>query len=378
MGEQFIAPLYKLDDERIEIDLPPIVYETWSADTGSAEGPTSENEQWARIIRRVMDIQFEGGKSAFARILLWRVDSAVGPWRRAKLFAELGILRWLEANASSLPVPRILAFDDVNCLLCSTVMPGMNVFHSYPHLSTAAKEHSVISWAHISVSMFHISTPQRFGTVENSLHLYTTPQHTFDTGNTADILSFFRSAISARRTRSLMINNTEEHEMLCSRLDRLLEGVKPLVAQAQDTPSMSRFVLTHRDLHSANILLDQTSGKVVGIVDWEFHACMPACMSVDYPSWIYGSVDESTLYRNPESKFETFCFEPRAERDRLCDLYEQTVKELDGDYHHCLLAGTRLRDALKWIEIEYLQDDDGVRMARWTEDHLFPAGAVKL
>ncbi|KAF8198298.1 hypothetical protein K438DRAFT_704264 [Mycena galopus ATCC 62051] len=334
-----------------------------------------------------MDIQFESGKSAFVRVLVWRrannveaeLASVLKSWNRSKLYAELGILRWFEANASSLPVPRVLAFDDVNCLLVTTVMPGVDVFHSYPRLNTAAKEHSVISWAHAAVSMFRLPTPQRFGTIENPLYLSVSPQHTFATDDTADLLSFFQSAISARRTRSaLMTNNAEAHKMLCRRLDRLLQGVKPLVAHAQNTPSMSRFALTHSDLNPSNIMLDETSGAVVGIVDWEYSACMPACMSAEYPSWISSTSVSSPRYQDSNPKFLTFFHEPRAERTRLCRLYEKTVKELDEEYYDCLLYGTRLRDALDWIEDNHIKDADGGRMARWAEDHLFSAAAVNL
>ncbi|KAF8198297.1 hypothetical protein K438DRAFT_1759675 [Mycena galopus ATCC 62051] len=392
MDEPFIAPLYKPDDSRIETDLPPLAYGRWSSARGPA--PDADGAQWLSILGRVgellnerpgLDIQFEGGKSAFVRVLVWRrADDAeaelasVKFWNRSKLYAERDILRWLEANASSLPVPRILAFDDVNCLLVTTVLPGMDAFHSYPRLSTAAKEHSVISWAHAAVSMFRISTPQRFGTIENSLYLSLSPQHTFATDDTASLLLFFQRAISARRTRSLMMNNADAHALLCRRLDRLLQGVTPLVAHAQRTPALSRFALTHRNPDPLNILLDETSGAVTGIVDWEYTACMPACMSADYPSWIRVDTMESPRYQDPTSKFLHFFHEPRAERDRLCEVYEKTVKKLDEEYFECLLYGTRLRDALEWIEDGLAEDNDGSCMARWTEDHLFSTAAAKL
>jgi hypothetical protein len=70
-------------------------------------------------------------------------------------------------------------------------------------------------------------------------------------------------------------------------------------------------------------MLDVNSGEVVGIVDWEFNGSMPACMSADYPGWIRPPIIESPLYRNPENTIVSFFHEPRAERDRLCDLYEE-------------------------------------------------------
>ncbi|KAJ7283161.1 hypothetical protein C8J57DRAFT_1291522 [Mycena rebaudengoi] len=379
MDEPIIAPLYKPDDERVETDLQPLVYDTWSS-------TESGDTQWLSIIRcaskllneqpvtaaktrkpfdwtnTVMDIELDDGGSAFLRVLVWRSENPEDPvemWKRSRLFAEFSILRWLETNASSLPVPRVLAFDGINGMLITTIMPSLDAIHTYPRLNTAAKEHSVASWARVSVLMFRLSIPQRFGMVENPLvqghpHLYVSPEHTFDTDNTPDLLSFFESVISTRRTRSLMINDLEEHNILCRRLDRLLEGLMPLVKLAQDTPYMSH----------------ETSGEVVGIVDWEFYGCMPACMSAEYPSWIRPPIFDSPFYQNPKRKSRVFYHEPRAERNRLSNLYEKIVKELDEEYYNCLFQGTRLRDALAWIESNY-QDNDGFCMERWTEEHLF-------
>ncbi|KAJ6542584.1 hypothetical protein B0H19DRAFT_1380736 [Mycena capillaripes] len=281
---------------------------------------------------RLRPIELEGGKSAFVRVLKWHSNALEDPleaWKFARLFNKYSVLRWIEGNASNLPAPRILAFDEVNSLLVTTVIPGLDVFYSYPRLSTAAKEHSVVTWARVSVLTFRLLIPQHFGSimasphVQGHPHIYTSAEHTFDTDSTTDLLSFFKSAIAARHARSLAMNTREAQEMLCRRLDRLLDGLKPLIARAQATASMMRFVLTHRDLRPDNMMLDETSGEVTGIVDWEFNECMPACMSVGYPSWIHSSSCGSPLYRDPANKLETFYFEPQEERNRLCDLYEK-------------------------------------------------------
>ncbi|KAJ7283170.1 hypothetical protein C8J57DRAFT_1498246 [Mycena rebaudengoi] len=364
MDEPIIAPLYKPDDERVETDLQPLVYDTWSSAEKVAPGDL--DAQWLSIIGRASKLlnerpvaaktrkpfdwtntaKLDGGGSVFVRVLAWRSEDPEDPveaWKCSRLFAEFSILRWLEANGSGLPVPRVLAFDDINGMLITTIMPSLDAIHTYPRLSTAAKEHSVASWARVSVLIFRLPIPQRFRMVENPLllghpHLYVSPEHTFDTENTPDLLSSFESDISTRRTRSLMINNLEEYNTLCRRLDRLLE--------------------------------DETSGEVVGIVDWEFYGCMPACMSAEYPSWIRPPIFDSPCYQNPKRKSRVFYHEPRAERNRLSNLYEQIVKELDEEYYNCLFQATRLRDALAWIESNY-QDNDGFCMKRWTEEHLF-------
>ncbi|KAJ7492124.1 hypothetical protein FB451DRAFT_517580 [Mycena latifolia] len=225
--------------------------------------------------------------------------------------------------------------------------------------------------------MFHLPVPQRFGTIEDpvvhaALYLSISPEHTFDIDKTTNLLSFFTSAIAARRARSLAVNNAEEHEMLCRRLDRLLEGLKPLIILALETWSMLRFALTHSDPRPDNIMLDRTTGEVVGIVDWEYYGCIPACMSAGYPSWIRSPITESPIYRNPKSIMASFFLEPLPERNRLCDLYEKTVKELNGgeEYYNCLVQGTRLRDALAWIEARN-SDRDGFAMECWAKEHVF-------
>ncbi|KAJ6544220.1 hypothetical protein B0H19DRAFT_1380524 [Mycena capillaripes] len=233
----------------------------------------------------VMDIKLDDGRSAFVRVIAHRHDeeSATRMWKHARLFAELSILRWLGANASDLPVPRILVFDDINHLFITTRMPGLDAAHAYPRLSASPRDRSVTSWAFIAILMFRLPTPQ------------------------------------------------------CT----------PLT------------------------LVKQPIWQVVGIVDWEFYGCMPACLSATYPSWIRPPITEPGVYRNPKSTLVSFFLEPYAERKRLFDLCEKAVKELDTDYYTCLIQGTRLRDALAWIEAT--QDNDGSAMERWTEDHLFPS-----
>ncbi|KAJ7035917.1 hypothetical protein C8F04DRAFT_1258550 [Mycena alexandri] len=304
-----------------------------------------------------MSIQLDDMRAAFVRVLVRRdEDPSTEMWRRARLFAELSILRWLQLNAPELPVPRVLAFDGLNDMLITTLMPGLDAAHAYTGLDALVKERSITSWARVSVLMFRLPAPQRrFGTIEDTLvhanfYLSTSPEHIFEINENASLLSFFESAISSRRARSAKINNAREQEILSQRLDRLLEGLRPLVPPVEETTYMSRLNLTHCDLRRPNkILLDETSGEVL----------------------------DSPFYRRfavSKSKMVSFYLEPRAERNRLCDLYEQTVKHLDEEYYICLIQGTRLRDALAWIE-NSARDSDGYGMERWTEEHLFQTDA---
>ncbi|KAJ7202801.1 phosphotransferase enzyme family-domain-containing protein, partial [Mycena pura] len=382
-------------DEPIELDLEPLVYNEWSSAHRDAPGsaqliPLIERAS-SLLSRRalsgrarkpfsptdaVIDIELDDGRSVFVRVLVYNdEDPAKEEWKRARIYAELSILRWLEANATGVPVPSVLAFDETNGMLITTLLPGLDALHAYPHLNTSAKEHSVISWARLSVLMFRLPAPQRrFGLIESPLlstsYHSISPEHVFQIDESASLLSFFTKAISTRRARSSTINDAETQEMLGQRLDHLLDGLKPLIALTEQTPYLTRSALTHGDPRASNVILDPTSGDVVGIVDWEFNAAMPACMSTVYPGWIRYSIIQSSIYRNPSSRFETVHVESREKRNLLCDLYEKTVKELDEEYYQCLIQGTRLRDALAWIENSY-SDHDGFAMNLWVESHLF-------
>jgi hypothetical protein len=194
----------------------------------------------------------------------------------------------------------------------------------------------VTSWASICVAFFRLPAPQRYGLIEDPLvqadfYLSLSPGHSFDTSRTTDLPSFFTNVIDSRRERALAYLDGQEHKMLYKRLDRLLEGLKPLIALAQDTPYMSRFALTHGDPRPSNVMLDESSGEVIGIVDWEYYGCLPACMCATYPSWIRSPIAESPVYRNPKTTLISFGLESRGEKNRLADLYEKVATSI----YHC-------------------------------------------
>ncbi|GAV98678.1 phosphotransferase enzyme family protein [Lentinula edodes] len=148
----------------------------------------------------------------------------------------------------------------------------------------------------------------------------------------------------------------------------------PLIAEVIKDPILSRFVLTHQDTRSNNLILEPASGEISGAVDWEYCGCLPAAMAAQYPEWIRPPIDESLQYRNPKDTFLHYTFELKVERERLCDLYEECVKGLDQEFWNCLVLGTRLRDAYTWIALSN-GDLDGEAMDRWVTDHLFGSTA---
>ncbi|KAJ3900906.1 hypothetical protein F5879DRAFT_992446 [Lentinula edodes] len=401
-----IVPLV-LDEVTVHTDLEPQVYEEWSTTTTKDIPCTSlienaccllDGSKSQPIIARarkpfdinnaVLELHLISDCVVFVRQLSHQSSTSndlISRWFKGRCVSEISVLRWLELVAPDLPVPRVLAVSETKELSVTTVVPGLDAMHAYPRLDALAKERSVTSYAQFAVRMFRIPVPQRFGTPHDldgqSLllgpHIGFSPEHCFDVSESTDLQSFFDGLIDSRLLRSSIYHHKSDpssHSLLSFRLTRLREGIQPLIVAVIKDPILSRFVLTHQDTRSNNLILEPVSGEISGAVDWEYSGCLPAAMAAQYPEWIRPPIDESLQYRNPKDTFLHYTFELKAERERLCDLYEECVKGLDQEFWNCLVLGTRLRDAYTWIALSN-GDLDGEAMDRWVTDHLFGSTA---
>jgi hypothetical protein len=65
-----------------------------------------------------------------------------------------------------------------------------------------------------------------------------------------------------------------------------------------------RIVPAHQDFSSQNVVIDNTTGQITGVFDWEYHALLPAALAADYPSWIECSAESNqTMERENFSSF---------------------------------------------------------------------------
>jgi hypothetical protein len=96
----------------------------------------------------------------------------------------------------------------------------------------------------------------------------------------------------------------------------------------------------HDDPNYSNILIDE-SGRICGIVDWEFHALQPAILAASYTPWLeYDGCEDPRFC--PDN---TWWLESRAESKRLCGIFEEVriVYELvSASQYHLLLDCKRL------------------------------------
>ncbi|KAJ4478795.1 hypothetical protein C8J55DRAFT_561163 [Lentinula edodes] len=122
-------------------------------------------------------------------------------WRSAEGSDQFIGVRPLE-TAPELLVPRVLVVDDMGALTVTTFVPGLNAMHAYLCLDVLlATEHSVLSYAQLTVRMFRIPAPQCFGTSQNlngptllqvvGSHIRFSLEHCFDVSESTDLQSAF-------------------------------------------------------------------------------------------------------------------------------------------------------------------------------------------
>ncbi|VDB84345.1 unnamed protein product [Peniophora sp. CBMAI 1063] len=395
-SEPFMVPLYE-DDRLVHTDLQPLYFEEWSA----ADADSPMDPEWATLVQRscalvgsearpvqikmrkpfdpeslVMEMHLADGKSVFVRIIPPAVnDTLLHSWTVGRFAAESAVLRWFERIAPKLPVPRVLATVAEDGIAVTTLMPGIDAMHVYPLLSTEAREHSLVAWAQLSTQIFRLQAPQRFGSpfsfdaskLKPGMHVGVLPDACITVDDSTDLYTFFKRLADVRRGRLPTPSDQKTQDALSKRVDKLLKAIRPMIENLTREPWMRRFVLTHCDLRPDNVLLAPTSGEPVGIVDWEFCACLPSILAAKYPEWICPTILVDPRYRNPRDVFLTYEFDSWSEQKRLRGIYEDAVRRLDEEYWKCLIQGAKLREAYAWLETAR-RDLDGVGMERWVED----------
>ena len=90
-----------------------------------------------------------------------------------------------------------------------------------------------------------------------------------------------------------------------------------------------RSALVHDDLHEGNILVDEATGVVTGIVDWECHSVAPRCLAARYPHWLRYDGVHDPRFAVPG----TFWLETAHESARLNSLFERVRVLIRGLEH---------------------------------------------
>ncbi|KAJ3812859.1 hypothetical protein F5876DRAFT_63644 [Lentinula aff. lateritia] len=232
------VPLF-LQETLVHTDLEPLVYKEWSGVVATDNLKNATNSTMPRI--------------------------ALGD------ALPKSLLRWVELVAPELLVPRVLAVDDMGALTVTTFVPGLNAMHAYLCLDVLATEHSVLSYAQLTVRMFRIPAPQCFGTSQDlngptllqvlGSHIRFSLEHWFDVSESTDL----QSAFAFLHHKS----DSASHSLLSLRLARLHEGLQSLIAEVFSTNYILRNVMIKR-VSSKMLSLEHETSWNVTCKDEEF------------------------------------------------------------------------------------------------------------
>lgn len=175
------------------------------------------------------------------------------------------------------------------------------------------------------LEMFHLPVVQRIGSasfgavntgnIDIGPRIAPSPSYSSSKAfvNIADYLRFF---ITVKRL-AIEKMAVDDRQRASENLSFVENKITALLQNISD-PSLLRCVLTHADLHSYNILVNEDGG-ITAILDWEINYIQPAILGVDYPAWL--------LDRGPfDPRFASKSYwwdESPAERRQLSLQFEQ-------------------------------------------------------
>jgi Ser/Thr protein kinase RdoA (MazF antagonist) len=98
-----------------------------------------------------------------------------------------------------------------------------------------------------------------------------------------DDISSYISWLFADMRASKKMGDTPADKEASEHVLKRVEKILPSILKT--SPCLQRFVLSHRDLRPPNILIT-SDVRSFAVIDWEFHAILPACLMAEYPTWI--------------------------------------------------------------------------------------------
>ena len=190
----------------------------------------------------------------------------------------------------------------------------------------SVQEHLIESYADITLELFRLGVPQKIGTLVprvSSESLDVIPriglQKFRATRVFEDIRQYLDFLFEMKKNSPVISGDDGGH---VNELRRYVDKILTELLSEAATSTLLRCVLVHEDLNDMNILVDK-SGRITGIIDWEFQTLQPAVLAAHYPPWLSYEGCSDPRFANPK---ETFWLDSVKESKRLCDLYLQVSK----------------------------------------------------
>ncbi|KAF8884267.1 kinase-like domain-containing protein [Gymnopilus junonius] len=343
--------LWDVDGNEIREELPPPTYKDLLQDQ---KAPPLHRLAGGRNC--IIDATLENGKHCIIKVLnensvLDQYDQHNANVLRDMLKRECALMRWV-SSTTNIPIPGVLYYNGGPSFpyIIMEKCTGTVITNAFGALPLEAKIANMRSFARIAVELFHLQAPEGIGSIAPylpsaawppSLGPLVLPRVESPPQELHSITEYFSWLIEAKlRSLDIRDGDTEtDHDEAKSTLKNLEVLISKTISNFD--AALLKSVLCHEDLTPHNILINN-EGNVTGIIDWEFHTVKPAVLAAGYPSWI-ATIDPSTVDR--ESQWTPFAFVSASESERLYQVYDEIVKEMDGMYYRALKLGRICRSA---------------------------------
>ncbi|KAF7553680.1 hypothetical protein G7Z17_g3458 [Cylindrodendrum hubeiense] len=223
---------------------------------------------------------------------------------------EVGVMTWLSKN-TTIPLPKAIAYS------ASTDNP---ISHEYTLLSrvkgvTLSDVYDSLSQeqiAHVLNQLIDFLCQLQDFPWDGIGGLVLNEQGEIRLGETVATLNIggpyptYIGYISAQVLKNVRLIQT--HDKLAFMRDavpRLESFVLALSAHADELNKV-KLRLAHKDLHFANLVFDMSSGKITGVLDWDFSGVVPFIKWNPRRSSLWNGLDDATSFDEKQRLLELF------------------------------------------------------------------------
>ncbi|TDL26475.1 hypothetical protein BD410DRAFT_881866 [Rickenella mellea] len=270
----------------------------------------------------------------------YKLDKLSLNWAHESLQSEAAVLEFLERNAAGVPIPKILHADPSPASVIEAPFMLMEKLNgrSSGYIGLPLKD--MVTLPKIGqVKRLSASGEPIMGPIFDEREAL--PGGPFET--IEDYVKYkLTSTLNAPRNTPPNPDNTLEPlfdvlSLLCSRL----------IPQSR---TMLRIALSHGDLHDRNLLVEGSS--VTGVIDWEAHSGLPACLAASYPEFLRQDGIRDKRY-NPDDREDGMNPGrriPSEDAAHLRDVFSKAAGEIDPHFAEALAVGERLRQLIEWLD----------------------------
>ncbi|KAF8520647.1 kinase-like domain-containing protein [Hysterangium stoloniferum] len=222
----------------------------------------------------------------------FKADPISSSWAVKKISREVAILELLQRVSPQVPAPRVHASDfalnnSVGApFMIMNRLYGEGQWMAWPKLSADERITFVKSLVTSFVGIFNVCLPS-IGSLETL-----TPDGLPIIGSILPHMTLLPIEPCATLEQYITLQldhafaHTHDQALYDFSLPDLLDRIRTLGISMipRHDPAMLVPVLVHMDLNNQNIMVKNAT--VSGIVDWEIHSSLPACLGARYPDFI--------------------------------------------------------------------------------------------